>query len=457
MSLAAPLQPLPSNDGRAFAIEVLAGNKRRITRRWVAPHHLTDAEVVCPALIEPWGTADAGYAGDHARTPEARLVYGAAYLVECRILPKPDRANAEGAPELRLLEKVYEETPYTRDASESFDAQGAIAETGFTAVLAVGQSLADLHPVAAGYSRIAVQTGTDAGRVLYAIRDVRGEGELSTGLSEDGEGIIQETGREVHMSLPAKPAPGAYDTWTRTARAGFWEVSWSRPAAAQLAAPGRDRRTRDARSDGSITETVTESGTAPTAATALTGGTIIQVGETTVKRPGGILTVTKHWLKLPADRSQSMLVEWLQPGVASIGGTLGSAGDAYLKITAPVRRRLVGTLAVTYGTGLTVDLPWQITDGFYFQIGGTLARADGEQVPVGREESHPNVVGDCSITSTSIGKWNGLDIVILAGSGSSTPATLPAGEFVVESSVSPYAASLAGGLYFEKRTERATR
>ena len=467
MSLGSSLESSPSNDGWAFSIEALPGSaKRRITRRWKVPAMLAGSDKLPAELFEAWGTADGGFSGnpDTVSHPEARLVYAGAKLVEQRVVPWPDRGNPDGDAASRLVEKVYEETPYEKDRAEQLDAQGALISKSFTAVLAADQNLDALTPAPPGYVRVTRQTGIDAGRKVYAVTDVKGEGVTGTTLREDGEGVMMEEGSYNTMTEPVTPESGAYENWTSTPAGGYWRVNYSKVATAQLPAPGRQRRNKSSRADGSITESVTEAGTAPECNHSLGEGAVIQIGESSFMRQGDIVGRTKQWLKIPVDRVQSAVVGWDRPGRVELAGTIGSGGDASLRVVPGVSQRLPGTLSFRYGPSLTVDAPWNARAWATWTVAGTVKAKDasGADSPTVTQSvlqtgQAPGCLTAMSLVSSATsGKWNGATIVRLRVDSYSDPAVPPTGEVVVSSHLSPYACDLAGVITYECATERVT-
>ncbi len=452
MSLSSPLlTSLPTTNGVPYAVEPIDGTgKLRITRRFSVASDLV-ANGALAELIEPYGTADGVGAGTvSSRTPEARRIWSDAYLVELRVLPAPVAGSPEGDGSRRIVEKIYEQTPYERTTGSQTDAQGALLSTDRTVVCATGQALPG---AASGYSRVVLGASSDAGRTVYQVRDVRGQGDLRTSYNEDGEGVIVESGSYATMTEPADPTPGAFDTWTKTPMSGYWRVDYSKPADAQLPAPGRVRRSRTAQRDGSVTESVTESGEAPACAASDYGTrTVLLTGESEFTRAGGIVGRTKQWLVLPVDRDEPAIVPWTQPGQASVGGST----DKNLVITPPVQRRLVGVRSMAWGASVTPVAPWQIESGFSISIGGTVKDASNKEVPYARDESVPNCIGNVTFAYTNSGTWNGLPIVSLVGAGSSYPDWMPTGETVLECGVRPYACALdTGVMHYEMETLKA--
>lgn len=452
MSLAAGLlAPIPGQ----VTVEVIDGtNSKRITRRFDGPVLLLENSSRLAEAVEPYGTADGLAVGAAAtrRVPQAEKVWGAAYLVEVRAVPKVD-GTGRGNPELCLVEKVYEETPYTRDEATQTDAQGAILSADRTVVCAVGQSV----PAAAdGYARVLLGSSRDFGRMVYRVRDVRGDGVISKGFTEGSDGIIDETGSYTTMTEPTDPVPGAFESWIKTAEAGYWRVNYSGVAATQLPAPGRVRRTLDARADGSVAESVTEAGENPSC-NPISTGTVIQVGMAEFTRQGGIVGRTKHWLKIPTDREQAAQVGWRKPGRVEVAGTIGSGGSAFVRVVPGVERLYAGTRTYNYGTSLAVELPWQPEAWATWTVGGVLAQPDGSTVPVGDAGEAAGCLTAMSLATVGAGgKFNGLDIVTLTIDSYSDPTTAPTGSQITGGGdVRPYAASTAGVIYFERITERA--
>lgn len=130
MSLTSPrLTPVPSHGGAAFTIEQLPEGKRRIIRRWLAPADVTNLEqLIAGGYVEPWGTPDAGFDGDGARgVADCRQVYPEALLVEARLVPAAAQGHINGDPTNRILEKIYEETPYTVGGSTRIAIIGGVS------------------------------------------------------------------------------------------------------------------------------------------------------------------------------------------------------------------------------------------------------------------------------------------------------------------------------------------
>lgn len=433
------LTSLPTPNGAPYAVEPIDGTGAlRITRRFSVPEHLV-ANGSLPQLVEAFGTADGAYGGADAtkRTPEARRVWADAYLVELRVLPKPAAGSPDGAPEMRLVEKVYEQTPYEKDASTSTDAQGAILSVDKTVVLAHGQSLS---AAAEGYSRVVLGSSKDAGRVLYRVRDVRGQGQLREAYSEDGDGIIVESGSYVTMSEPADPTPGAFDSWSKVAEAGYWRVDYSKPADGQLS-PGRVKRSETSHGDGSIVETVSEAGEDPQcAATERTGRTAVLIGRSSYTRAGGIVGRSKTWLVLPEDYSYADNVPFDMPGVVALDG------DA-VKVSPGAQLILRGTVYKSFGGAADSVQPWRIQSPCTYRISGVIHWQDQDgnkrSAVVAQAKVETGCVGTFSGNATT---WNGLQTTGLVVAGSSAPAGLPSGDTVAYSLKDLYAVGLDDGV-----------
>lgn len=507
MSLTSPrLTPLPDNLGRPLTVEQLPGGKRRVVRRWICPAEVvTVADLAATGALEAYGTADAGFAGTGARGVDSARVYPSALLVEARVVPRtvPGSRAEEGDAVTRILEKVYEETPYFRSEDTDIETVGGVSYASTETVYAEGQTLPTGTvgtAVRAEFGRrivrttVAIVPGTPTeiaryvdtremgclvsttvravggaiagagtlvrsgstaakGFSIYERETVVAAGRTTTGYDEDGDGVLIESGREYHATEPADPAAGAYASWTKTALDGRWETRWTRAADSGLqpAAGSRTRRTRTAREDGSVVERVEESGMNPACATSLTGGTVILTGDGEVQRQGSIVARVKHWLKLPAERTQGVTVPWTVPGVVGVGGTVGTGGDAHLVIHPPVEAVFAGTATITVGTALTPHTPWSATAWASWYVGGEAS--DGSFSDVG---SQPGCLADFSLSLTS-GKWCGREVVSVAGVGSSNPASAPSGEIVAASRVEPYAQDLATGtIYLRRETVRIT-
>lgn len=442
------LTPLPP-DGSPYAVEPIVGTGAlRITRRFSAPAELV-ANGALPQLIEAYGTADGAYAGTAAttRTPESRRVWSDALLVEVRVVPKPGAGFADGEPSRRVVEKVYEQTPYEKDANTSTDAQGAIISVEKTVVLAHGQSLS---AAATGYSRVVLGSSKDAGRVLYRVRDVRGQGQLREAYSEDGEGIIIESGSYATMTEPADPTPGAFDSWSKTCEAGYWRVDYSKPADGQLS-PGRVRRSETSRGDGSIVETVTEAGEDPQCApTERTGRTVVLIGRSSYTRAGGIVGRSKTWLVLPVDYSYQDNVRFTMPGLVNLVGS----SDVTVKVTPPADLELRGTIYESFGASVNSVAQYNVESPCTYSVHGVLD-VDGNKFVLSENRACPGCVGTFAATGAT--KWAGVSAAPLAVAGSSTPAGRPSGDTVAWSRKELYAVGLDDGArHWHATTARVT-
>lgn len=433
MSLAAAqLTPYPQ-DGAPLSVEVIDGTTaRRITRRFMAPAELVREGQLAQA-VEAYGTADGAYAGTDAtrRTPEARALFPSALLVDVRIVPIGPETGGK-----RFVDKVYEETPYERTTSHTFDAQGAILTADKTVVLAYGQTL---PAPTAGWSRVVLSSSRDAGRLVYSVRDARGEGDTGKTLNEDGDGVIVESGSYVTMTEPVDPAPGVYDLWRVTPASGYWSVSYAKPAAVQLPAPGRVRRSKVSRGDGSVVETVTQAGTDPACAASDWGTrTVVLTGESEYTRAGGIVGRTRTWLVIPADYTYNDNVIFDMPGLVSY------SGDA-VTVEPGARVPLRGMISESYGPDANSVQPWALLSACSWKAHGVITWED----PVTKEKRTGAVakrivqegcVGTFAVTNPQT--WEGFDVVNMAISGASNPAARPSGETVAYSRRELYAVAL---------------
>ena len=432
------LSALPTPNGAPYAVEPIDGTGAlRITRRFSVPEHLV-ANGSLAQLVEAYGTADGAYAGTDAtkRTPEARRVWADAYLVELRVVPKPAAGAPDGAPEVRVVEKVYEQTPYERDASTNTDAQGAVISTEKTVVCAHGQSL----PAAAtGYSRVVLGSGKDAGRVIYRVRDVRGQGVLREAYSEDGDGIIVESGSYATMTEPTEPTPGAFDSWTKVPEAGYWRVDYTKPADFQLS-PGRVKRNETSRGDGSIVETVSEAGEDPACApTERAGRTIVLIGRSSYTRAGGLVGRSKTWLVLPEDYDYPDNIRFTMPGLVELVGS----DDVTVKVTPPADLLLRGTVYETFGTTADSVAVFNVESPCTYSVHGVLD-VEGAKFVLSESRACPGCVG--TFAGTGATKWAGVPAAPLAVAGSSTPEARPSGETVAYSRKELYAVGLDDGV-----------
>lgn len=430
MSLAAAqLTPYPQ-DGAPLSVEVIDGTTaRRITRRFMAPAELVREGQLAQA-VEAYGTADGAYAGTDAtrRTPEARALFPSALLVEVRIVPIGQETGGK-----RFVDKVYEETPYERTTSHTFDAQGAILTADKTVVLAYGQTL---PAPTAGWSRVVLSSSRDAGRLVYSVRDARGEGDTGKTLNEDGDGVIVESGSYVTMTEPVDPEPGVYDLWRVTPASGYWSVSYSKPAAVQLPAPGRVRRSKVSRGDGSVVETVTQAGTDPACAASDWGTrTVVLTGESEYTRAGGIVGRTRTWLVIPADYTYNDNVRFLMPGLVELVGT----DDVTVKVTPPTSLELRGMISESFGPDANSVSPWNLNAPCTYSVHGVLD-VNGSKFVLSESRPCPGCVGTFAATGAT--KWGGVNAAPLAIAASSDPAARPSGETVAYSRRELYAVAL---------------
>lgn len=442
------LTPLPP-DGSPYAVEPIVGTGAlRITRRFSAPAELV-ANGALPQLIEAYGTADGAYAGTAAtsRTPESRRVWSDALLVEVRVVPKPGAGFADGEPSRRVVEKVYEQTPYEKDANTSTDAQGAILSVDKTVVLAHGQSLS---AAATGYSRVVLGSSKDAGRVLYRVRDVRGQGQLREAYSEDGDGIIVESGSYVTMTEPADPTPGEFDSWSKTAEAGYWRVDYAKPADWQLS-PGRVRRSETSRGDGSIVETVSEAGEDPECApSGRPARTAVLIGRSSSTRAGGIVGRSKTWLWLPEDYSYQDNVRFTMPGLVELVGS----SDVTVKVSPPADLVLRGTVYESFGELADSVAVFNVEAPCTYSVHVVLD-VDGSKFVLSESRACPGCVGTFAATGAT--KWAGVNAAPLAVAGSSSPAGRPSGDTVAWSRKELYAVGLDDGVkHWHATTARVT-
>lgn len=443
------LTSLPTPNGAPYAVEPIDGTGAlRITRRFSVPEHLV-ANGSLPQLVEAFGTADGAYGGADAtkRTPEARRVWADAYLVELRVLPKPAAGSPDGAPEMRIVEKVYEQTPYEKDANTSTDAQGAIISVEKTVVVAHGQSLS---AAASGYSRVVLGSSKDAGRVLYRVRDVRGQGTLREAYSEDGDGVIVESGSYVTMTEPADPTPGEFDSWSKTPEAGYWRVDYAKPADWQLS-PGRVRRNETSRGDGSIVETVSESGEDPACApSGRPGRTAVLIGRSSSTRAGGIVGRSKTWLWLPEDYSYQDNVRFVMPGLVELVGSY----DVTVKVSPPADLNLRGTVYESFGELADSVAVFNVEEPCTYSVHGVLD-VEGAKFVVSESNACPWCVGTFAATGAT--KWAGVNAAPLAVAGSSSPAGRPSGDTVAWSRKELYAVGLDDGArHWHATTARVT-
>lgn len=437
MSLASSLlTPLPGQT----VVEVIDGTaKRRITRRFEVTQELIENSARLLEAVEAYGTADGAFGGaaKNKRTPGAPEIFPAAFLVELRLVPDADK------PEKRIAEKVYEETPYTKDDATQTDAQGAIVSVDKTVVCAVGQSL---PAAAAGYSRVVLGSSRDFGRLVYRVRDVRGEGVVSKGFSEDGQGVIMEDGSFTTMTAPTDPAPGAFESWKSVAQGGYWLVTYSKAATAQLPAPGRQRREKSAGNDGSMTQSVTESGADPACAHDFgTAQPVLLVGESNFMRQGGIVGRTRRWLRLPPPRNKPAVIPWTKPGVVGFSG-------GNITQNPPINTRYAGVVALTWETTPTAVTPWQPVEWAYGVWGGK----DAEGNSFSHTQAFEGYLADASISITGGGTFCGMDVTTAAGTILSNPTTRPSGATVVDCDITEYAAGLDGTLYYQKAVATIT-
>lgn len=421
-----------------------ATNAKRITRRFTGPGEYLQNSARLLDVIEPYGTADGVSVGAAAnrQTPPGEKVWPDAFLVEVRALPMANQ------PEKCLVEKVYEQTPYTTSDTTDYDAEGSITRRQRSVVLSVGQDPDAVVPEPPGFTRTTVSLGTELGRCRYSLTDVRGDGLISTAASDDGE-MATLSVTTAYPTEPAAPTAGTYLSYSKTAQAGYWLLT-VRTRVNDTGTVDRVRREQQAREDGSIVETATLTGSVPT--TSLTGAVyLIRSSESTVA--AGLKTYGRTWIKPPADWSYVDNVSWTLPGLVELVGTT----DVSVRVRPPVQRVYAGTIATSYGTSKTPDVPWQILEACAWQVSARVNGDAANDVPgatISQVQASSGCVGE--FASTGASKYQGMDVSQCAITGSSSPTTRPTGATLIDSDVKPYLVDLAGVRVFEKRNTTIT-
>jgi len=312
--------------------------------------------------VGPYGTADgATWTGlVKAKPADGTKVYPAAYLVTAGIVSAPARSAEQGGADamLRWVEVVYEETAYVLRDALDYDAQGAITQRSRTVVLSVGQVLATECPVPVGFTRVTLPAAMEQGRITWSVVDVRGDGVLNTGNSDDGDDVYVST-TTAYPTEPAAPTIGTYASFQKVWSKGFWALTLRRRLTnAEVGLPLRVNRNQRAREDGSIIEMASASEAAPV--TSLTGSVYL-VEEGTTFKSGGVLGYSRTWVKTPADWTLTDNVDWLRPGLATITGM----PDAVLTLYPPMQRVYPGTIEFSYSSSDVPDTPWQPEEWAY--------------------------------------------------------------------------------------------
>lgn len=234
MSLTSPrLTPVPSHGGAAFTIEQLPEGKRRIIRRWLAPADVTNLEqLIAGGYVEPWGTPDAGFDGADARgVADCRQVYPEALLVEARLAPAAAQGHINGDPAIRLLEKIYEETPYAVSGGTRVAIIGGVSYATSEVCWAENQPLdEDAGQVTATAGR------RDFGRIIRSrtLANVTDGTELSRTVRKQNNGALvlttvrtlnqQSTEPGVEVSRTTEKAD-SYTIYERTTAVGSGEIA----------------------------------------------------------------------------------------------------------------------------------------------------------------------------------------------------------------------------------------
>lgn len=451
MSLRSPhCTPIPSNSGEPVSIEFIESTgKRRITRRFTVPVAIIATVANLNQVVGPYGTADgaiwAGLSEEVSRPVDGTKVYPLAKLVEVSMLAAPARSPEQAGEDAakRWVVCVYEETAYVLSDSTDYDAQGAITQRQRTVVLAVGEVLATVLPVPEGFTRVTLPEQISQGRRTWSVTDVRGDGTLSTGDSDDGDDVYREL-TTAHPTEPAAPAIGTFASYRKVWSKGYWTLTLRRRLTNAEMGGARVPRRQTARDDGSIVEVASGTETAPT--TSLTGDNVYLIESGTLYKAGGVIGYSRTWVKPPADWDYPENVEWVRPGLATITGM----PDAVLTLYPPMQRVYPSTVSYTYGELVEAQAPWQAAEWAYLYSSVT---DDAGNKRTERQALNGYVGAESWVLSSGSGSWNGLSVVSpsLAELVCATAAR-PSGITIIESHVRPYLFALDGTRIRERRS-----